>query len=196
MSRWEPNTRARLERASLDLFTERGYDATTVAEITERAGLTKRTFFRYFADKREVLFGGQEILSRLLIDGITGAPGTATPFDVITAALEALTPAFPPERLDLVRQRQAIVAAHQDLRERELLKGTTLTAAMADGFRQRGLAEPVVNVAAQLGSLALSMTFARWVASTDDEKFADLARDVVAELRTAAAALDRSTKDG
>jgi AcrR family transcriptional regulator len=189
MSRWEPNTRARLERASLELFVERGYEGTTVAEITERAGLTKRTFFRYFADKREVLFGGQEIMSRLLIEGIVGAPESATPFDVITAGLQALTPILDHERLELARQRQAVVAANQDLRERELLKGASLITAMADGFRRRGLPETVVHLAAELCGLGLRMSFQRWLAPGDDEKFADIAGETVAELRTATVAL-------
>lgn len=191
MSRWEPNARARLERASLDLFVERGYDATTVAEIAERAGLTKRTFFRHFADKREVIFGGQEILCRLLTEGVVGAHSSATPLDAIGAALAAVDPVFDAERLELARQRQAIVEQNVDLRERELLKGAMLTAAIADGFRKRGLPESVVRVAAELGNLGLRLTFARWVAPGNERTFGDLAREIVAELTVATAALDQ-----
>ncbi|HVW41814.1 MAG TPA: TetR family transcriptional regulator [Amycolatopsis sp.] len=189
MSRWEPNARERLARAAVDLFAERGYDATTVAEIAERAGLTKRTFFRYFADKREVLFGGQEILRRLFIDGITGAPGSATPAEALAAALEAVAAAFPQERLEQVRQRQAVVALHTELQERELLKAATLTAAMAESLRERGVPEPDASVAAELGTLAFRMSFARWVDPVNDREFADLARETLGELRTAAAAM-------
>lgn len=187
MSRWEPDARSRLERASLELFSEQGYDSTTVAEIAERAGLTKRTFFRHFADKREVLFGGQETLRRLFIDAITGAPAAASPLDTIAAALEAAAPVFGPERLGLARQRQALVAAHTDLQERELLKGAALTAAMAEGLRERGIGEPAASVAAELGHLALRTAFARWVDPADERKFTDVARETVAELRTATA---------
>src|SRR3954452_24516919 len=89
MSRWEPNARERLGRAAVESFLERGYDAVTVAEITERAGLTKRTFFRHFGDKREVLFAGQDILSGLLADAIAAPPASATPIEAISAALTA-----------------------------------------------------------------------------------------------------------
>lgn len=185
MSRWEPNARARLERAALDLFAERGYDAATVAEIAERAGLTKRTFFRYFTDKREVLFGGQEMLSRALTEGVTAAPGSATPLDAVGSALEAVAPLFDLNRLDIVRQRQSVIAANVELQERELLKGATLARAMADGFRARDLPEPVVHVAAELGLLALRRTFARWAAAENERKFTDLAQEVLAELKSA-----------
>src|SRR5262245_21786784 len=189
MSRWEPNARERLERASLELFVERGYDSTTVAEIAERAGLTKRTFFRHFADKREVLFGGQELLTGLLVEGITGAPPSATPLDAVGAALAAVAPVFAQERLDLVRRRQAVIAEHKDLRERELLKRATLAAAMADGFRARGLPEPTVHVAAELGNLALRMAFAGWVAPTNEATFADVAVETLKVLKTATTAV-------
>src|SRR5271169_3301960 len=99
MARWEPNTRERLVHAALELFAEQGYDATTVSEIAERAGgLTKMTFFRHFHDKREVLFAGQEIHSRLLADAIAAAPGPATPLQAVAAALDALTATFTDDR--------------------------------------------------------------------------------------------------
>jgi AcrR family transcriptional regulator len=190
MSRWEPNARARLERAALELFVERGYDATTVAEIADRAGLTKRTFFRHFTDKREVLFGGQDIMIRLLVDGIAGAPGSTTPLDAIGAALEAVAPVFDLDRLDIVRARQTVIDANRELRERELLKGATLTSAMAEGFRQRGLPEPVVTLAAELGQFALHTTFGRWARPENERKFTDLAQETLAELKTAIAVLN------
>ncbi|QUQ65790.1 TetR/AcrR family transcriptional regulator [Kutzneria sp. CA-103260] len=185
MSRWEPNARTRLERASLELFVERGYDNTTVAEIAERAGLTKRTFFRHFADKREVLFGGQEILSRLFTEAIAGAPASATPLETIAAALAAVAPIFNLDRFELVLRRQEVIAAHTDLQERELLKAATLTAVMAEGFRARGLADLAAGVAAELGQLAFRTAFFRWVASGGRE-FVHIAKEVVADLQTAA----------
>src|SRR5580693_9626125 len=94
MGRWEPNTRERLERAALTLFVEHGYDATTVAGIADRAGLTKSTFFRHFADKREVLFGGQDLLAGMFSDAIAAAPPAATSVDWLVAAPEAAAHAF------------------------------------------------------------------------------------------------------
>ena len=89
MGRWEPNARGRLEQAAMELFIERGFEQTTVAEIAERAGLTERTFFRHFADKREVLFWGQGALQDLLVSAVAGAPDSAAPIDAVAAALEA-----------------------------------------------------------------------------------------------------------
>jgi AcrR family transcriptional regulator len=185
MSRWEPDARSRLASASLELFVERGYENTTVAEIAERAGLTKRTFFRHFADKREVLFGGQETLSRLFIDAIVGAPGTAAPLDAVGAALSAVAPMFGPDRLSHVLGRQKIIAAHPDLQERELLKSSALTAAMIDGFRTRGMTELAAHVAAELGQIAFRTTFARWIDPANKLDFAEVAKQTLDELRTA-----------
>src|SRR5262249_60693026 len=105
MGRWEPNARGRLEQAALELYLERGYEQTTVTEIAERAGLTERTFFRYFADKREVLFGEQENLLKICVSAIETAPDTATPIETIIVTLEAVVPIVQ-ERHEIGRQRQ------------------------------------------------------------------------------------------
>ena len=89
MARWEPNARGRLEQAALELYGERGFEQTTVAEIAKRAGLTERTFFRHFADKREVLFWGAGALQELLVGTVASAPDSAAPIDAVAAALEA-----------------------------------------------------------------------------------------------------------
>src|ERR1700728_2373409 len=89
MSRWEPNARGRLEQAAMELYGERGFEQTTVAEIAARAGLTERTFFRHFADKREVLFAGADALRELLVDTVAKAPASATPIDAAAAGLQA-----------------------------------------------------------------------------------------------------------
>src|SRR5208282_539426 len=107
MARWEPDARQRLVRAALDLFTEQGYDNTTVTQIAERAGLTKSTFFRHFPDKREVLAAGQDTLCQLFEEGIASAPASATPLAAVAAALDAATEAFTPERQELGRKMQA-----------------------------------------------------------------------------------------
>jgi AcrR family transcriptional regulator len=136
MSRWEPNARGRLEQAALDLYQERGFEQTTVTEIAERAGLTERTFFRYFADKREVLFGSQTMLEEIYTSAIANEPASAGPLDAVAAALEAAVPVFQ-ERHTLVRQRQAVIAANPGLQERELLKGALLTSAMSEALPQK-----------------------------------------------------------
>src|SRR6202035_2298884 len=89
MGRWEPNARGRLEQAALELYLERGFEQTTVAEIAKRAGLTERTFFRHFADKREVLFSGAGALEELLVSAVAGAPESSAPMAAVAAGLEA-----------------------------------------------------------------------------------------------------------
>src|SRR6266700_856332 len=138
MSRWEPNPRGRLEQAALELYIERGFEQTTVAEIAKRAGLTERTFFRHFADKREVLFGGAASLEELLVSIVGNAPDSAAPIDMVAAALEAAA-ALLQERREYSRQRQAVIAANAELQERELIKLASLSAALASTLRQRGV---------------------------------------------------------
>src|SRR5579862_2090425 len=142
MTRWEPNARGRLELAALELYGERGYDQTTVAEIAKRAGLTERTFFRYFADKREVLFYGAGMLQDGLVQRIEDAPAGLAPIDAVGAALEAVADSIFEERRDRARQRQVIVTATPELLERELIKMATLSVAVAGALRRRGVADP------------------------------------------------------
>jgi AcrR family transcriptional regulator len=166
MSRREPNAKGRLEQAALNLYQERGYEQTTVAEIAERAGLTERTFFRYFADKREVLFGWQDDLLNICADAIKIAPDTATPLETIMAALEAVVPMFQ-KRQEMTRQRQSVIAAHPALQERELLKLATLTSAMADALRKRAVTDTSASLAAEAGALVFKTAYVRWVAEPD-----------------------------
>ncbi|MBE8516338.1 TetR/AcrR family transcriptional regulator [Amycolatopsis sp. H6(2020)] len=189
MSRWEPNTRERLLDAALDLFGERGYDTVTVAEIAERAGLTKRTFFRHFSDKREVLFAGQDELSRIFAEAIADAPASATPIEAVAAALKAGAAPFGPQRRDRARQVQSVVAGHRDLRERALLKRATLRAAVADALLARGVPDPTAGLAAEIGGLAFTTGFDRWVAPGSEREFADLVREAFDELLAATATL-------
>ena len=145
MGRWEPDARGRLEQAALALYGERGFEQTTVAEIAERAGLTERTFFRHFADKREVLFWGAGALQELLVSTVASAPDSAAPIDAVAAALEAAG-ALLQERREFARQRQAIIAANAELQERELIKLASLASALAEraapARRQRPGREP------------------------------------------------------
>src|SRR5262245_28953785 len=117
MARWEPNTRARLAEAAMDLFDERGFERTTVADIAGRVGLTERTFYRYFSDKREVLFGGSADLQALLIEHVQAAPVDRAPLDAIVDALLAAADEFFDLRRDFSRLRQAVIAANPELRE-------------------------------------------------------------------------------
>jgi AcrR family transcriptional regulator len=191
MSRWEPNTRERLVRAALDLFSEQGYDATTVSQIAERAGgLTKMTFFRYFSDKREVLFAGQDVHLRLLCDAIATAPDTATPLQTVTAGLDAITGTFTDERRDIAARLPAVIAESSELRERGAFKRAGLADAMRQALTTRGVPELTADLAAELGTRALYRAVQRWVDPANQQTLTDLARQALDELRTAAAALD------
>ena len=189
MARWEPNARERLERAALALFVDHGYDATTVAEIADRAGLTKSTFFRHFADKREVLFFGQEMLAELFRDAIRTAPPSATTADCLAAALEAAAVAFTPDRHDLAPQRQAVIAANSELQERQLLKRARLASAMADALRARGAGDVAARLAAEVGVLAFSTAYARWAAPGNQRPYAEIAHAALRELQASAITL-------
>ncbi|UDY23639.1 TetR/AcrR family transcriptional regulator [Nocardioides sp. Kera G14] len=189
MGRWEPGARERLVVAAVDLFTEQGYDDTTVAQIAERAGVTKSTFFRHFPDKREVLAAGQETLSRLLADGIASAPSGATPLECVAAALRSVSEAFGEMNRDLGPRMKAAIAANAELREREALKSVGLSLAMTSALRERGIAEATAQVAAELGLLAFKRGYAEWSESTADEPLATYAFAALEELRAASAAL-------
>jgi AcrR family transcriptional regulator len=178
MSRWEPNARGRLVQAALELFHERGYAQATVQEIAARAGLTERTFFRYFTDKREVLFGGSDVLQKLIADTIAGAPATAAPLDAVAAALEAAA-AVMPSRREHARARRALIAAHAELRERELIKLQSLGSAARDALRGRGVAEPAASLAAEAGIAVFKVAYERWI---DDTGPRDLAHHIRASL--------------
>lgn len=191
MARWEPGARERLVLAAVDLFTEHGYDATTVAQIVERAGLTKSTFFRHFSDKREVLVAGQETLSRLLTDGIAEAPANASPLEAVAAGLQRASKAMGPMNRELGPRLKAAVAASTELQERDALKSISLAAAMTTALLARGVPDPTAHLAAELGVLAFKRGFAEW---SDGDRGADkgLAHYTLAaldQLREASATL-------
>lgn len=190
MSRWEPNAPARLVGAAVDLFAERGYDNVTVTEIAQRAGLTRRTFFRHFADKREVMFGGQEAHRRLLADAIAGAPPTATPLQAIGAGLAAFAAEVGrEERREMLATRQAIIAAKPDLQERDQWKRAALTAEMAATLGRRGVDEATAALAAEIGALALGAAYLRWLEPANPKTLAELADQMLGEFGAAARTL-------
>jgi AcrR family transcriptional regulator len=186
MTRWEPNGRGRLELAALALYGERGFENTTVAEIAARAGLTERTFFRHFADKREVLFSGADALQELLVSNVAAAPDSVAPIDAVGAALEAAG-ALLQERREYARQRAAIIAANAELRERELIKLASLASAIADALRRRGVADPAASLSAEAGIAVFRIAFERWVDETNRRDLPELTRDSLDELKAVTA---------
>jgi len=189
MARWEPHAAERLVRAALELFTEQGYDHTTVAEIAAHAGLTKSTFFRHSPDKREILFLGQDQLYELLASGIAGAPAGATPLETVAAGLDELAVAFSAGRRDFGPRRRAVIAAHPELQEREALKRRGYAAAIHEALQARGVDDPVAIVAGELGALAIGRAYSRWSDPGNADDFGAVARQVLDELRSATVAL-------
>jgi AcrR family transcriptional regulator len=182
MGRWEPNARGRLEQAAMELFAERGFERTAVAEIAERAGLTERTFFRYFADKREVLFGGSPALRDLLVESVEAAPPSTPPLEAIVSALAGGVAGFFADRRPFARARQAIIAENPELQERELIKLASLASAVAEALRRRGVAEPAASLAAEAGIAIFKIAFERWVDEDGPDDLARLIRESTDEL--------------
>jgi AcrR family transcriptional regulator len=187
MGRWEPNAYGRLEQAALELFAERGFEQTTVDDIARRAGVTKRTFFRHFADKREVLFGGGDEFQRFFVESLAGAPASASPLEAVGLTLEAVGAAFR-DRQEFVRRRQAVITANRELQERELVKLASVAAALAAALRDRGVAEPAASVTAETAIAVFRTAFERWVAATDGRELPELIRESLDALQAVTAA--------
>jgi AcrR family transcriptional regulator len=186
MGRWKPDARTRLEKAALALYRERGFAQTTVAEIAERAGLTERTFFRYFADKREVLFSGADALRQQLVSALDNAPRSLSPIDAVSAAVEAMAGLFE-QRRDFARRRQAVIAENEGLQERERIKLASLAVALADALRRRGVGEPAASLAAEMGITVLRISFERWIDEKNDRRLAQIMKESLNELKLVSA---------
>ena len=186
MSRWEPDARGRLERAALELYSQRGFEQTTVAEIAACAGFTERTFFRHFADKREVLFAGAGPLQDLLVSTLASTPDSAAPIDAVAAAIEAAG-ALLQERREYAGQRQAVIAANVELQERELIKLASLASALASTLRQRGVTDPAASLTAEAGIAVFKIAFERWINETSQADLPQLIRESLDELKAVTA---------
>lgn len=189
MSRWAPNARERLENAALDLFVENGYEETTVAQIADRVGMNRATFFRHFADKREVLFGGEDVLAELFADGIRAAPPGATLTECLQAALAAAEVVMTPQLRAAAARRILVVAANSELQERGLLKHARITKSITAALLERGTDELTARLGAETGMLAFSVAFERWMRADDDQPFLPFADAVLSDLQARAAEL-------
>ena len=190
MSRWAPNARERLEDAALDLFMENGYEETTVAQIADRAGMNRATFFRHFADKREVLFGGEDVLAGLFANGIRAAPAAATLTECLQAALAAVGVEMTPHRRAAAARRVLVLAANSELQERGLLKHARIAKSITAALRERGTDELTARLGAEVGMLAFSVALERWMEANDDEPFPPFAAAALSDLQVRTAELD------
>jgi AcrR family transcriptional regulator len=182
MGRWLPDARGRMMAAALELYAERGYEQTTVDDIAERAGVTQRTFFRYFADKREVLFDGAAELQTRVLESIASAPSSASPIEVMGTAMEVAA-ALLQENRDYAQRRAAVVSSNPSLHERELLKLASLGVASAAALRARGVPDPAAGLAAEAGVTVFKVAFERWIADPAPESFTQCVRDALGELK-------------
>jgi AcrR family transcriptional regulator len=186
MGRWQPDALGRLQQAALELYGERGFEPTAVADIAERAGLTERTFFRYFADKREVLFSGSEQLLEVFVNCVANAPDSLSPLDVVGEALQAAG-AFFTDRIEHSRTRQAVIDANPSLHERELIKLASLSAAMAGALRDRGVGDPAAALTAEAGIAVFKVAFDIWVKGPDERELSDVMRQTMADFKAVSA---------
>jgi AcrR family transcriptional regulator len=184
VSRWRPDARERLERAAIELFVEQGFAATTVPEITARAGLTTRTFFRHFADKREVIFAGSEhpdLAGRLIAE----APAAADPMTLILDGFRTLTETRFDGRRAEIRVRRDIIRSDDGLQERDLRKRAGLREAIGSGLAARGVAPVTAALLAETCVTLLYVSLEEWLDRDDDVPLYDLIRDNLAALQTA-----------
>ena len=185
MGRWEPDARGRLEQAAFSLYAERGFESTTVAEIAERAGLTERTFFRHFADKREVLFAGSAAFVGVITDAVAGAPSSLAPIDAVATGFEAVGPSL--LDVEAARQRQRIIGSNPELQERELSKLAALSAAIARALQGRGLDEAAASLTAEIGIAIFRVAFERWIDESNDLDYSKVVRKSFDEAKAVAA---------
>jgi len=181
MGRWQPDAPARLQEAAFELYTERGYDQTTVAQIAERAGLTERTFFRHFADKREVLFQGGDRFRATVIGPVDCALPSATTLEAVTAGVEAAGSAF--QAPELVRRRHALILANPELQERELIKLASLATSLADALRRRGVPDTAAELAAETGVAVLRIALTHWIDDPAERPWEVHVHEAMDELR-------------
>ena len=196
VSRWAPDARERLETAALDLFVENGYQETTVAQIADRAGLNRATFFRHFADKREVLFGGEDVLTGLFADGIRAAAPAATVTECLQAAFAAADVAMTPRQRAKAAQRVRVVAANSEVQERGLLKHTRISRSISAALRTRGVDELTARLGAEVGMLAFSIAVERWLTADSDVPFSLQAAAALSDLQVRVAELGLTAQSG
>ena len=184
MSRWQANPKQRLEQAALDLFIEQGFAETTVPEITARAGLTKRTFFRHFTDKREVLFTHEEQLTPIVASLMAGAPASFSPLRLIKLALETVAVTRFEVQFEYLHRRRVIVQSDEGLRERETRRQSILSEAISRGFVDRGVDELSAILAAQIAVSVLNVSVDRWLDEEGKRPLSDVIRGSLVTLQS------------
>ncbi|MEV4051009.1 TetR family transcriptional regulator [Amycolatopsis sp. NPDC049688] len=184
MARWDPGTADRLRKAALELYAEHGYDAVTITQIAERAGITRRTYFRYFPDKREVLFAGAEQLPPAVAEAVLAAEEGESPLRTTLAALADVGTRIT-QVVDPSPERRAIIAASPELRERERSKTAAITTAIRSGLEQRGTDPDLAKAAAQVATIVFGTAFDRWIDAAGKQDFPACLETAAATVREA-----------
>ena len=183
MPRWEHGSEDRLKNASMELFDEQGFENTSVIEIAERARVTTRTFFRYFSDKREVLFAGSDDLRAVLVGKILQAPNVSEPLQIVVGVLTEFNWESLGSR-DILRQRQAVIAANPELLERDLIKHHSIAVGLTDALRQRGVDPDIARLAAHVGIQIFFTAYERWLEAGSEANLATISGTVMSLLAT------------
>jgi AcrR family transcriptional regulator len=182
MARWLADSENRLKQAAIDLFGERGFDEVTVSDIAAAAGVTERTFFRYFADKREVLFTNQDEYQAHFLEALDASAERA-PMSLVETAFRGGAAFFPDERRPLSRGRQRVIDSSPALQERESLKRASLVDALTSALTARGVSPLTASLAAQSGSAAFHAAFVAWLADGETRSFPEILDEALEELR-------------
>src|ERR1039458_4316150 len=193
MARWEPGAEARLRKAALDLYLKRGYENVTATDIAEHAGLARRTLFRYFADKREVLFAGSEQLPDAATQAVHDAPTALAPLDTVLHALDLIGTQLA-QYSRHARERRTVIASSPELQERERTKLAALTNAIAQALSQRQVPRARAELLAQVGVATFQAAWGQWVDQADDASFHDCFERAAADLKSAFAASIRPSQ--
>jgi AcrR family transcriptional regulator len=180
--RWEPGAPERLQKAALELFASQGFEETTAAQIAQSVGLTERTFFRYFSDKREVLFAGQDQFEQAFLVGMDEAPSDASPIGSVARALRSGAALFPDERRSFSRKRQVVIDQNPPLQEREQHKLSHLAITLAQALRGRGVDELEASLAARCAVTVFELAFARWISEGERRSLTDITDEVLHNL--------------
>ena len=182
MPRWDPRAEERLREAALELYSERGYENVTVAEITERAGLTRRTFFRYFTDKRDVLFAGSDLLAPTLAEAVLHADDALAPFEAVLTGLVKVGDLLTEQGSSIAAQRRAVVRSSPELQERSRTKFAAVADSLADALERRGAPASKASLLAEVGIAIFQAAFERWTDDPQPTRLADYVHEASAEL--------------
>ncbi|GAB3570312.1 TetR family transcriptional regulator [Spelaeicoccus albus] len=187
MARWDPGAEERLKAAAIALCLEHGYDAVTVTQIAERAGLTRRSFFRYFPDKREVFFGGSDRLPPALTEAVASADGSLDLLQAVTIALVEVGEALLRE-VEGAKDRSVVIAGSRELQERERTKMADVARAATEGLRQRGADDATARLLGRVAVAVFETAFAQSI--EDDDPAGSIAAHVNAEFSRLAKLID------